>query len=75
MKAWVWNLHGIRKGMGKGSSPLSLHTPYVQRTLLQCLETRVKNAVLYKKWVDMNEKVPYSKTMNCTCKPQVRFFY
>jgi len=59
--------------MGKGSSPLSLHTPYVQRTLLQCLETRVKNAILYKKWVDMNEKLPYSKTMNCTCKPQVRY--
>jgi len=69
-------LHGIRKGMGKGSFPLSLHTAYVQHvqhTMLQCLETRAKNAVLYKKWLDMNEKLAYSKTMNCTCKPQVRY--
>lgn len=59
--------------MGKGSCPLRLHTAYVQHTLLHCLETRVKNAILYKKWLDMNEKVACSKTMNCTCKPQVRY--
>jgi hypothetical protein len=62
LKARVWKLHGIKKGMGKGSCPLSLQTAYVQHTLLHCLETRAKNAISYKKWLDMNEKVAYSKT-------------
>jgi hypothetical protein len=54
--------------MGKGSCPLNFYIVHVQHTLLQCLKTRVENAILYKKWVDMNEKVAYRKTMECMVK-------
>jgi hypothetical protein len=33
LKARVWKLHGIKKGMGKGSCPLSLHTASFQHTV------------------------------------------
>jgi hypothetical protein len=43
IKAGVWKLRGIKRGLGKGTCPLCMEIEDVKRILLSCTETK-KNA-------------------------------
>jgi hypothetical protein len=48
MKAGVWKLRGIRRGLGKGTCPLCRGNEDAKHTLLSCPETKKIENAIYK---------------------------
>jgi hypothetical protein len=62
MKAGVWKLRGIRRGLEKGTCPLCRGNEDAKHTLLRCPETKKwRMQFINKKWLCINEELAHRK--------------
>jgi hypothetical protein len=58
MKAEVWKLRGIRRGLKKGTCPLCRGNEDIKHILLSCPETKKwRMQFMSKKWLCINEEL------------------
>lgn len=65
-KDGTWKLRLVRKGLAKGKCPLCSKDENAVHILLQFLEMELKEQLLNRKWLALNEKLTYKKIKNHT---------
>jgi hypothetical protein len=72
MKAGVWKLRGIRRGLEKGTSPLCMGNEDVKHMLLSWPETKKwRMQFMSKKWLCINEELAHREVIKCTNKAHI----
>jgi hypothetical protein len=72
MKAGVWKLRGIRRGLEKGTCPLCRDSEDAKHKLVSCPETKKwRMPFVNKEWLFINGELAYKKIVSCTNKNHI----
>jgi hypothetical protein len=67
LKAGIWKLKGIRRGLEKGRCPLCLGEEDEKHILLKCKESKKwREEWVNSNWPSINEDLVYKKIVGCT---------
>jgi hypothetical protein len=69
----MWKLRGTRNELENGRCPLCNEEDDAVHILLKCPETRrLREHVLSRKWLTINEEIAYKKIISCTNTLEIR---